>query len=65
MRPVFRKLIHRLKCLLTLEHGQDMVEYALIVALVAFGTTASMQTLATGFQNFFIKINAAITIVNP
>jgi len=42
-----------------------MVEYALIVALVAFGTTASMQTLATGFQNFFIKINAAITIVNP
>jgi len=63
MRPVTWKFINLLKSLLTLEQGQDMVEYALVVALVAFGTTAGMQSVATGFQNFFTKINAAITIV--
>jgi pilus assembly protein Flp/PilA len=63
MRPGINKLIHQLKCLLKLDHGQDMVEYALVVALIAFGTTAAMSNLATGFQNFFTKINASVTIV--
>jgi pilus assembly protein Flp/PilA len=48
--------------LLTLEDGQDMVEYALVVALIAFGTTAAMQSLATGIHGLFTAVNAAITI---
>jgi Flp pilus assembly pilin Flp len=63
MRPGINRLIHQLTCLLKLDHGQDMVEYALVIALVAFGTTAAMSNLATGFQHFFAAINAAITIV--
>ncbi len=36
------------------EEGQDLVEYALLVALIALAATAGMNTLAT-------KINATFT----
>jgi len=39
------------------------VEYALVVALVAFGATAGMTTLAGGLSGMFTKINAALTVV--
>ena len=32
------------------ESGQDLVEYALVVSLIALGATASMSTLATSFS---------------
>ena len=34
------------------ENGQDLIEYALVVALIAFAATAGMNTVAT-------KINVA------
>ena len=36
------------------ESGQDLIEYALVVALIAFAAAAGMSTVAT-------KINAAFT----
>ena len=36
------------------ENGQDLIEYALVVALIAFAATAGMNTVAG-------KINAAFT----
>jgi pilus assembly protein Flp/PilA len=39
------------------QEGQDLVEYALVVALIAFGATAGMSHLASG-------INAAFTAVS-
>ncbi len=38
------------------ESGQDLIEYALIAALVAFAAVAGMQTLAG-------KINSAFSII--
>ncbi len=38
------------------ERGQDLVEYALVVALIAFSATAGERSLAT-------KINAAFTTI--
>ena len=38
------------------EEGQDLVEYALVVALIAFGAIAGMQFLATGLNNAFDTI---------
>ena len=32
------------------EGGQDLVEYALVVALIALGATASMSSLASSFS---------------
>jgi pilus assembly protein Flp/PilA len=38
------------------EEGQDLIEYALVVALVAFAATAGMSTLAKGINNAFTQI---------
>ena len=47
------------------EEGQDLIEYALVVALVAFAATAGMHTLANGinaaFSNIASVLNANIT----
>jgi Flp pilus assembly pilin Flp len=39
--------------LLNQEIGQDLVEYASAVALIAFGATAGMKSLATGLNTAF------------
>jgi pilus assembly protein Flp/PilA len=38
------------------ENGQDLIEYALVVALVAFAATAGMTSLATGINTAFSQI---------
>lgn len=42
------------------EEGQDLVEYALVIALIAFGATAGMKTLATGLNNSFKGISTTL-----
>jgi pilus assembly protein Flp/PilA len=42
--------------LLIRDEGQDLVEYALVVALVAFGAIAGMGFLASGINNAFSGI---------
>ena len=37
--------------------GQDLVEYALVVALIAFGAVAAMQGLATEINTAFNTIS--------
>jgi len=41
--------------------GQDLIEYALVVALVAFAATAGMKTLANGINNAFTNIGSTLT----
>jgi pilus assembly protein Flp/PilA len=60
MLPRLNKLIFKLHFLLTQEHGQDLVEYALIVALVAFGATAGMKVLATGLNTAFSGVSTKL-----
>lgn len=43
--------------------GQDLTEYALVVALVSLAATATMSTLANGIVNAFSK--AAASMANP
>jgi len=43
------------------ESGQDLIEYALVVALIALAATAGMSTLANGINNAFNKLS---TILN-
>jgi pilus assembly protein Flp/PilA len=42
------------------EEGQDPVEYALTVALIAFGATAGMKSLATGINTAFTTISSEL-----
>jgi pilus assembly protein Flp/PilA len=45
------------------EHGQDLIEYALVVALIAFAATAGMNTLAADINTAFGNIGARLTII--
>lgn len=47
--------------LLGCEEGQDLVEYALVVALIAFGAIAGMGYLATGINNAFSTVATTLT----
>jgi pilus assembly protein Flp/PilA len=47
--------------LLSREDGQDLIEYALIVALIAFAATAGMNTLAADINNAFVNIGNTLT----
>jgi pilus assembly protein Flp/PilA len=43
------------------EEGQDLVEYALVVALIAFGAITGMQFLAAGLNQAFSDIATVLT----
>jgi pilus assembly protein Flp/PilA len=43
------------------EHGQDLIEYALLVALVAFAATVGMKALATDINTAFTNIGSKLT----
>jgi pilus assembly protein Flp/PilA len=43
------------------EEGQDLIEYALVVALIAFAATASMSTLATAINAAFTSIGTTFS----
>lgn len=54
---VYRKALD----LVRQEDGQDLIEYALIVALVAFAATAGMSSLATSINAAFTAIGTTVT----
>lgn len=43
------------------EHGQDLIEYALVIALIALAATAGMSTLAQDINNSFTNIGSVMT----
>ena len=42
------------------ESGQDLIEYALVVALIALAATAGMSSLANGINSAFTKVNTIL-----
>jgi pilus assembly protein Flp/PilA len=54
-----------LKCVLSNlisdESGQDLIEYALVAALIALGATASMSSLATVISSAFGTVGSKLT----
>lgn len=42
------------------ESGQDLIEYALVIALIALAATAGMSTLASGINSAFVKIGSIL-----
>ena len=43
------------------DHGQDLIEYALVVALIALAATAGMQTVASDINIAFTNIGDKLT----
>jgi pilus assembly protein Flp/PilA len=60
MNNLFLKLHVKFQELKNNEEGQDMVEYALVVALIALAATAAMQGVGTALTNRFNAISTAI-----
>jgi pilus assembly protein Flp/PilA len=60
MNNMLLKLYVKFQDLKNNEEGQDLVEYALVVALIAFGATAGMSTLATGINSAFNTISSKL-----
>jgi pilus assembly protein Flp/PilA len=61
MKDRFLMLSIKMQNLLSREEGQDLIEYALVVALIAFAATAGMGTLAKDINNAFIQIGQSLT----
>lgn len=56
-----RLLTAKLMSLVSADEGQDLVEYALIVALIALAATAGMNTLATAINSGFTTLGTTLT----
>jgi pilus assembly protein Flp/PilA len=50
-----------IKELFAKEDGQDMVEYALVVALIGFSAITGMRFLSTGLNRAFSQISTVLT----
>jgi len=51
----------KMQDVLSREEGQELIEYALVVALIAFGTTAAMGTLASDINDAFTNMGTKLT----
>lgn len=60
MKTLIAKLFVQAQIWMSNEEGQDLVEYALVVALVAFGATAALKTLGTGLNHAFTNISSTL-----
>jgi len=58
VNTIFQKVYITLQDLASREDGQDLVEYALVVALIAFGATSGMKAVATGLNHAFSNISS-------
>jgi pilus assembly protein Flp/PilA len=56
MALMLRTLLFHLKTRFSDEEGQDLVEYALIVALLSFCAVASMQNVATSIAGAYTNL---------
>jgi pilus assembly protein Flp/PilA len=61
LKSRIRDFFLKLQCLVR-EDGQDLVEYALLVAMIAFAATSGMQHLATSINSAFSSIAGKLTI---
>ena len=50
-----------LKNLFRDESGQDLIEYALVAALIALGAIAGMHSTATGISKAFSTLSSDLT----
>ena len=60
MKDTLLKLYIRVQNLLSQDDGQDLGEYALIVALIALAATAGMKTLASDLSAAFSSVGSTI-----
>jgi pilus assembly protein Flp/PilA len=61
MHDTMMKLYIKFQSLLAQDEAQDLVEYALVIALIALGATAAMSTLAGTISTAFGTIGTNLS----
>jgi pilus assembly protein Flp/PilA len=61
MRTTLFNLYIKTRNLVLEDDGQDLIEYALIVALIAFAATAGMSSVASTINNAFSNVSNTLT----
>ncbi len=59
------RLHRKLRAFRADQSGQDLIEYALLVALVALGAVISLKTLATSIGNFWNQFVIKVASIWP
>jgi pilus assembly protein Flp/PilA len=60
MNNLFLSVYVKLQTLMATEDGQDLVEYALLVSLVALAAIVGVQNVATAVTKVFGNISASL-----
>jgi pilus assembly protein Flp/PilA len=60
MSTLILKLYVKFQDLASREEGQEMVEYALVVALISFGAVTGMTALAGALNKTFAQISSTL-----
>ena len=60
MNNLFLALYVKLQTLMNREEGQDLVEYALLVALIALALIGSVQGVASAVSKVFTNISGTL-----
>jgi len=60
MNDTMLKIYIKIQNLMAREEGQDLVEYALVVALLALAATTGMKSLATAINLAFTNIGTTL-----
>ncbi len=60
MNNILLKIYIKFQDLKNGETGQDLVEYALVVALIAFGAVTGMSSLAGGINTAFTNVSSLL-----
>jgi pilus assembly protein Flp/PilA len=60
MKETLLKLSVKLQTLMMQDEGQDLIEYALVVALIAFAAVGSMRILANDINAAFVNIGNSL-----
>lgn len=60
MKLALQLLFGKLRQVIAREEGQDLVEYALIVALISLAAVVGMHTLASDINGAFTKVGTTI-----
>jgi pilus assembly protein Flp/PilA len=61
MKNKMISICYKVYGILNREEGQDLIEYALVVALIAFAATVGMKSLAVDINDAFIAIGGKLT----
>ncbi len=60
MQVLLSNFYAKMQTLITREDGQDLIEYALVVALIAFAATAGMNSVASSINTAFANIGITL-----